>query len=404
MSTPKKDYYDILGLDRNSSPEDIKKAYKTLAMKWHPDKNPNNKEEAETKFKLIVEAYNILSDENKKRQYDQFGLCDGEAPDFSSGFPDMSEIFGNMGGFPFGGMGGFPFGNVQRERQKPIQEFTIKLTIEELFNGCDKNLELQINDMCKDCDATGSVDKKTQTCGQCKGRGVCVIMRQIGPGMVSQQQVPCNACNQKGTTIDPSKKCKKCNGSCLINSVIKRQINIKKGFDHLTKMCIRNSGNYDLDSKSNCDLYLVFKISNFEKYNLQIVNNYDFLLEHNIYLNDALSGYNMYYSNHPDSNKYLFKFNDIIKDKDIKYIKNLGLPCNTDGKESRGKFIIKFNYIYPVSVLDSDQFKLFIKNKQVIAIDGDKSEYKKEKTYDYDENKNNRQQQQQEGGQECKMQ
>jgi DnaJ family protein B protein 4 len=108
MSNPKKDYYKTLEIEKDASPEEIKKAYKKLAMKWHPDKNPNNREAAEAKFKEVAEANTVLSDENKRNQYDQFGTCDGEGPQFEQGFPDLSEMFGS--GFPgmFGGMGGFP--------------------------------------------------------------------------------------------------------------------------------------------------------------------------------------------------------------------------------------------------------------------------------------------------------
>ena len=111
-TNPKKDYYAILGIDKNSDDSTIIEAYRRLAKKWHPDKNPNNKVEAEEKFKEISEAYGILSDPQKRSQYDQFGVCDGDGPDFSQGFPDLSEMFGAMGGFPFGSMGGFPFGNM----------------------------------------------------------------------------------------------------------------------------------------------------------------------------------------------------------------------------------------------------------------------------------------------------
>jgi len=222
MSNPKKDYYDILCIEKTANEGEIKKAYYKLAQKWHPDKNPDNKKEAEEKFKEITEAYSILSDSDKKKQYDQFGICDGEAPDFSHGFPDLSELFGGMGGFPFGGMGGmggmngFPFGgNVQREKQKSIQEVRIKLKLSEIFNGINKNIDISFEDICSGCIGSGSKTKSRVKCISCDGKGMKVSIRQIGPGMISQQAMPCNVCNQKGTTVNLKDICQVCSASVL---------------------------------------------------------------------------------------------------------------------------------------------------------------------------------------------
>ena len=403
MNKAKKNYYEILELKSDASMSDIKKAYYNLAKQWHPDKqtDENKKKEAECKFKEIAEAYSILSDEDKKRNYDLHGVCDGDAPDFSSGFPDLSEMFGSMSGF--GGMGGFPFGNMQRERQKPTQEVKVKVTVSELYNGCDKNLEIPFSDKCNSCYGTGSTDKVKQTCQQCKGRGICVIMRQIGPGMVAQQQVACNACNQTGKTSNPSKFCKPCNGNGLINSVLKKTITIKKDFDYETKLCIKNAGNYDVDLETNSDIYIIFSVSNL-KSDIKIINTYDLCIEHNITVNDALTGYNLYYNDHPNSNKYHFKFTDIIKDKDIKYIKNLGLPKNNNEK---GKFIIKFNYIYPKKILENTDYTTFIFESK-LKNPTNKAEYTKERACEYNEEKeqrgNRRQHHHSEEQTECKTQ
>ena len=404
---PKKDYYAILQLNKSASPEDIKKSYRKLAIKWHPDKNPDNKEEAELKFKEIAEAYGILSDEKKKSQYDQFGLCDGEAPDFSQGFPDLSEIFGSMagmGGFPFGGMHGIHgmpgmpgFGNMgRREPQKPIQEFHVNLKLEEIFRGCEKSVEIPVDDICDSCDGTGSTTKTKPTCSLCNGKGVQVIVRQIGPGMIQQQTIACSGCNQKGWTFDTKNACKTCNSRGSITTKLSKTLNIKKNFDYQTKMCLRNSGNYDINSSQKADIYIIFNISNIDKYNLKITNNYDLVLEKQVNIWDALSGYSYYYNNNPDDLKYLFKFNNIIKDQDINYAKALGLP-NETGR--RGKFIIKFEYLYPDKVLEHDALKSYLRNKDNTNI-SDKQEYIKEKMYAITDDPEN----QQNAGPECKVQ
>lgn len=184
MSSPSKDYYAILELNRNASINDIKKAYRELAKKWHPDKNPDNRENAEIKFKLIAEAYGVLSDEEKKQKYDQFGICEGDAPNFSSGFPDLSEIFASMG--------------MHQPQQQPQQEAVIDITLAEVFTGCVKKLEIPINKCCDTCAGTGSKNKIKNRCDICKGSGMRTIVRQIGPGFIQQQTLPCTSCNQSG--------------------------------------------------------------------------------------------------------------------------------------------------------------------------------------------------------------
>jgi DnaJ family protein A protein 2 len=395
MSNPKKDYYGILGVSKDADESTLKKAYYKLAQKWHPDKNPENKEEAEAKFKEITEAYGMLSDPQKRQQYDQFGVCDGEAPDFSQGFPDLSEMFG--GGFPFGGMGGFPFGNMSgmggmggmggmrgRTEQKQTQEVRVKLKLSEIYNGTNKSIDISVDDMCQGCDGSGSKTKSREKCQACQGRGIRVTIRQMGPGMIAQQQSPCDVCHQKGTVIKPSDICQICNGKCVISTKLNKTLNINKNFDHETVMLLKNSGNYNPESKLKADINIAFKISDLEKYNLTIKNSHDFVLEQNINIGEALTGYSMYWDSHPDGNKYYFKIHDVIKDGDVKFIKNLGLPENNGKKSGRGKLYIKFNYIYPSNTLDSESLKTFIKNKDSKPT-SDKESWIKEKVYDIKE-------------------
>lgn len=391
MSNPKKDYYNILDINRDADDSVIKKAYYKLAQKWHPDKNPKNKEEAEAKFKEITEAYGILSDPQKKQQYDQFGICDGEAPDFSQGFPDLSEIFG--GGFPFGGMGGFPFGGMSgmgrrsNHTSKPIQEVRVKLKVNEIFQGINKSIEITVDEMCQGCEGSGSKTKSREKCQACQGQGVRIQIMQIGPGMISQQTSPCGVCNQKGTFVNPKDICQTCNGKCITVNKFNKVLNITKDFDHESIMLLKNLGNYDPETKSKADINISFKIVELDKYSMEIKNSHDLLMEHQINIHDALTGYSMYWDEHPDGNKYQFKINDVIKDGDIKFIKNLGLPNNDNKKYNRGKLYIKFKYIYPTTILDSENYKVFTKNREVKNI-SDKETYLKEKIYDIKEELN----------------
>ena len=377
MNTPKKDYYTILELNRDASMDDIKKSYKKLAIKWHPDKNPDNRELAEEKFKEITEAYGILADEEKKQKYDQFGLCDGEAPNFEGGFPDFAEMF-EGGGFPFGNMFGSMFGERTQSKQKPIQEVRVGLSINELFRGCDKKIEIDINSMCIDCTGTGSIDKIKPKCEKCKGKGVFMMIRPIGPGMVQQQAIPCDKCDQTGYCINPSKVCVKCKGKGIFRDKLTKDINIKKNFDYQTKMCMRGMGSFDTETESKADIFIKFKLINNPEIDYEIVNNYDILLKYKISINDALTG-NDIYIDHFDSGKYYFKIDSVIQDGDLRYAKNLGLPYTEHNIDGRGKLIFKFEYEYPSSLLDYEGLKTFIKNKDKKKFN--KDEYKKEKLY-----------------------
>lgn len=401
MSTPKKDYYAILGVSKSSSEEEITKAYKALALKWHPDKNPNNREEAEKKFKEISEAKHILTDPEKRAKYDQFGVCDGDGPQFEEGFPDLSEIFGGMfgGGIPniFGGSGGIPgmpniFGGSgvpgmfgggfagarNRQKQKSIQEIKVEITLEEIYSGCEKHINISANKKCDTCDGFGNTDKRKDTCSMCKGSGMKVVVARMGP-MIQQQVMPCDGCKQTGVVKNKNKECKKCYGNGVIPNIHTKKITVPKNFDYMTKMKLNNYGNYDPESETNADVFIIYEIKGAEKHNMEVFNQYDIILEHKINIWDALSGYSMHFD-HPDNKQYLFKIDDIIKHGDVKYIKNVGLPYTDGNSSGRGKLFIKFKYIYPDSVMDSEKLKVWLKNKEKHT-SSNTSNYKKEKVH-----------------------
>ena len=382
MTNPSKDYYGILEIPKNASINEIKKAYRELAKVWHPDKNPHRREEAEIKFKQLAEAYGVLSNEEKKEKYDRYGVCDGETPSFENGFPDLSELFGSA--FPFGGGFGFPGFQESNKRREPIrQEFTVPLTFKEIFHGCDKKVEIDINAYCKECSGTGSEDKERKKCDKCKGKGSCVILRQIGPGMMTQQMMACDQCNRSGYISNDSKRCLVCNGRGTNKDKLVKNIVITKNFDYMTNMCIRNAGNYDQNAELSADIYIKFEIrqvtSNYE------LSNYDLILRYKVNLHDALTGYKMYHD-HIDNMKYLIKIDKIIKDRDYKLVRNLGLPFNENGEEGRGNLIIKFEYSYPQNLLDHDSYKEYVKARDKKYKEINVDEYKLVKIIDIDKN------------------
>jgi DnaJ-class molecular chaperone len=353
---PSKDYYKILELDKNASEGEIKKSYRSLAMKWHPDKNPNNKEEAENKFKQISEAYNVLSDTQKKNLYDTQGVCDGETPSFQNGFPDLSELFGNMGGF------GNAFNvniNNQRQQEQRQQEIKVVLTFEELLNGCSKEINIPTGIKCTNCEGTGNTDKKRARCSSCGGKGMRVSMRQLGPGMIHQVLSPCTDCKQTGFSVDSSKRCSPCSGKGSTSSNLKQSITINGDFDYTNKLCLKGVGEYDADTQNKQDVILSFQLSSIPK--VSISNIYDLSVDINLSIVEALTGYTLVFT-HPSKQKYFWEFKSIIKDAETKYVDKLGLYNSTT--KTRGKLIFNFKYIYPTSLVTVNNIETFIENSR----------------------------------------
>ena len=212
-----KDLYEILGVSRDATQDEIKKAYKKLAVKYHPDRNKGSKE-AEDKFKEIGAAYAILSDEQKRAKYDRYGTVDEDMMN-GTGF-DFSDIFGRVFGDIFGGH--------QRRESYPSEgksiQVNIPLSIEDIFKGYDHEIEYDIDKRCPDCGGTGGTG--IETCPHCHGTGTYVKVQQSGFG-IFQQQMPCPYCNGTGKII--KNKCSKCNGLGTVKAKQKCKISFNPG-------------------------------------------------------------------------------------------------------------------------------------------------------------------------------
>lgn len=215
-----KDFYRILGVEKNASDDEIKKAYKKLALKYHPDRNPGNKE-AEEKFKEAAEAYSILSDKEKRQRYDTYGTAD------ATGFADMdiNDIFSRFRHMnPFEDMfgGGFS-GNAQRVYRGEDKRVSVSLTLEELYNGGKKSISYSLHRHCKTCGGSGSKTGKIEKCPYCGGTGfVTETNRQHG--IIMQQSYPCPYCHGTGEVL--SEPCDDCGGSGFVNTTEKSEITI----------------------------------------------------------------------------------------------------------------------------------------------------------------------------------
>ena len=248
----KRDYYEILGVDKNASDTEIKKAYRKLAMKYHPDKNPDSKE-AEEKFKEASEAYEVLSDPGKKQKYDQYGHAGLEGAFGGGGFSwedfthagDFSDIFGS-GGFGSifdhifgGGFGGGGRSARSSNRGEDLQ-ISLSLTLEEINKGVDKKIKINVQESCEQCGGSGSADGKTQSCSQCHGSGQ---VRQISRSLFGQMQtiVTCPACNGTGQIV--KNRCPKCGGDGRTTKTKTISINIPAGVSEGQYIRLRGQGN-----------------------------------------------------------------------------------------------------------------------------------------------------------------
>jgi len=256
----KRDYYEVLGVSRNATEEEIKKAYRKLAKQYHPDANPGDKT-AEAKFKEASEAYAVLSDPEKRRQYDQFGHAafenvGGGAGGFDfSGF-DMGDIFGDLFGDLFGSRsrrantGPVPGANIRT---------SVRITFEEAVFGTEKELELNLKDECESCHGTGAKrGTSPETCPKCGGRGRVIYTQQSLFGMIRSEQT-CPDCRGTGKKI--REKCPDCYGTGYVSGRKKIKVIIPAGIDNGQSIRIRGKGEPGLNGGPRGDLLVDVEVA-----------------------------------------------------------------------------------------------------------------------------------------------
>ena len=264
MAENKRDYYEVLGVDRGADEATIKKAYRQLAKKYHPDMNPGDKE-AEKKFKEASEAYAVLSDAEKRRQYDQFGHAAFEQGgggaggfggfDFNGG--DMGDIFGDIFGDLFGG------GRSRRANNGPMKganvRTAVRITFEEAVFGCEKQLDLNLKDECTTCHGTGAKPGTSpETCPKCGGKGQIVYTQQSLFGTVRNVQT-CPDCNGTGKII--KEKCSDCHGTGYISRKKRISVSIPAGIDNGQSVRIREKGEPGINGGPRGDLLVEVRVA-----------------------------------------------------------------------------------------------------------------------------------------------
>ena len=266
----KRDYYEVLGVAKGASADEIKKAYRKLAVKYHPDKNPDNKE-AEEKFKEAAEAYAVLSDADKRAKYDQFGHAgvDGAGPDFSGGFGDLNDILNDLFGGGFSGFGGFGggFGGFgggrggQRQQQRVYKgrdiRVRVKLTLEEIAKGVEKEISIEKSVPCPDCGGRGARNSSDiKTCPACNGTGqVQRVVNSIFGQTVTYST--CQQCGGEGKII--SNPCHTCNGTGLVRKRETIKVKIPAGVEAGMQLTIHGEGHAAKNNGINGDLLVVIE-------------------------------------------------------------------------------------------------------------------------------------------------
>ena len=259
----KKDYYEVLGLDKGASDSEIKKAYRSLAKKYHPDANPDNKE-AEAKFKEVGEAYEVLSDSQKRAAYDQFGHAafeqggGGGAGGFSGNMGGMGDIFENI----FGGGFGDIFGGGSRRRNGPRRgedlQATVIISFEEAVFGCQKEINIAVTEQCDECKGTGAKPGTyPETCKNCNGSGQERVVQQTMFGAMQSVRT-CSHCGGSGKVIKTP--CSKCSGNG--NVKVKRSVkfDVPKGINHGQSIRKSGMGNAGERGGGNGDLYIEINV------------------------------------------------------------------------------------------------------------------------------------------------
>lgn len=274
----KRDYYEVLGVPKTASADEIKRAYRQLAKKYHPDMHPGDKE-CEEKFKEANEAYEILSDEEKRQKYDQYGHA---AFDPSQGFGG-----GGYGGFG-GGFEGFDFGDIfssffggggtnRSQRQNMPEDgediyARVTITLEESAFGCKKEVNFARVEGCPDCSGTGAEPgSKPEVCGTCRGRGYVTVQQQTMFG-IAQSQRTCNACRGTGKIV--KNPCGNCNGKGRIRIRKKLEVNIPVGIDNGQKVILRGQGDAGRNGGSAGDLIIEVEVIKHKVFDRQGNNLY----------------------------------------------------------------------------------------------------------------------------------
>jgi len=249
MSAGPRDYYEVLGVPRDATEAEIKKAYRQLALQCHPDRNPNNRE-AEERFKEVNEAYAVLSDQDKREQYDRFGRVDGAVGDFN--FAGFGDLFGDLFEGFFGGTAGRPRGG--RGRRGADLRYDLEITLEEAARGVETKIQIPRREPCEACKGSGlEPGTRRATCPTCQGHGQV----RFTQGFLTVGRT-CPQCGGEGTLV--KSPCKECRGQGRIEREHLLKVRIPPGVEHGSQIRLQGEGEAGLRGGASGDLYVVISI------------------------------------------------------------------------------------------------------------------------------------------------
>lgn len=335
-----KDYYSILGVDKSATDSEIKKAYRKLAMKYHPDKNPDDKQ-AEDKFKEAAEAYEILGDVAKRQQYDQYGTTGNQQ---GMNMDDIFSNFGDIFGDIFGSGGHNPFGNQTRQDRGGDLKIKINLTFSDVLHGVKKKIKLNRKHICSTCNGTGG--EETDVCDYCNGIGKKVTIQQTVLGAM-QSVTSCQSCNGFGYSI--KKPCKDCKGGYISKEDI-IEVEIPAGVETGMQLRQRGSGNYVRNGIPG-DLIILLEIDDMVGYERHNNNVHTFI---NISIPEAIMGCEKTIKS-IDGNDLKFKIEPGVQSGKTYKFNNEGFP--DINYKVRGDLICKV-VVYIPKTLSNEEMKI----------------------------------------------
>ncbi|KAL7405188.1 hypothetical protein ABVT39_024973 [Epinephelus coioides] len=339
-------YYDTLGVKPTATPDELKRAYRKLALKYHPDKNPTEGE----KFKQISQAYEVLSDAKKREVYDRGGEKaikeGGTGGGGGGGFASPMDIFDLF----FGGGS-----RMHRERKGKNIVHQITVTLEDLYNGATRKLALQKNIICERCEGRGSRKGAAQMCMSCHGTGMQVRMHQLVPGMVQQVSTVCHSCQGQGQRISHKDRCKACGGRKILRQKKILEVHIDKGMRDGQKIVFHGEGDQEPGIEPG-DIIIVLDQREHPRFTRK---GEDLIMSMDLQLVEALCGFKkpvqtldnrtLLITSHPG---------ELIKPGDTKCVLNEGMPMYRRPFE-KGRLIIHFSVVFPqANFLSKDKLKL----------------------------------------------